>query len=140
MAAVVWTGMEEIKTWLRNLPASLTTQGVHIVEATTNGAEATIKAGYPPGPLRDGLSSTVTSEGFGVRGEVKNTAFNASWFENGTEARHYFSKQRGVKHLTGKMPAANLFIPTMERARRRMYDVDFRDLMTREGLVVTGRA
>lgn len=135
----VWDGLEELRAALRRLPHELTGEGVHIVEGATNGAEAAIKAGYPPGDLQNATSSSVSSSGFGVVGVVKNSHKLAAMFESGTQARHYIT-HNGVTHETGRMPPKHLFIPTMERVRRRMYDVDFRDLLTRHGLQVSGNA
>jgi hypothetical protein len=134
----VFTGLEELKAELRTLPADLTAEASHIVEAAANGAAATIKASYPPGELQDSLSVQVSVSGFAAGAVVKNTSKLASIYENGTEARHY-TTVHGVRHETGRMPPKNVFIPTMQRKRAQMYD-QLADLLVSHGLAVSGRA
>ena len=134
----VFTGLDELKAALQTLPADLTVEASHIVEAAANGAEATIKAGYPPGELQDKLSVAFSTSGASTGAVIRNTSKLASLFENGTQARHYVSK-KGATHLTGSMPPAHVFIPTMMAKRRQMYD-QLADLLTRHGLVVSGTA
>lgn len=131
-------GLAELREELRNLPADLTGEAGHIVEAAANGAAATIKREYPvrTGNLRDHLTVTITSGSgqYSVRGVVQNTAKHAWLFENGSQARH-----TDIGANRGSMPPGHVFIPNIIRERRRMYD-DLKDLLTRHGLVVSGDA
>jgi len=115
----VFEGLAELKEQLRNLPADLAGEGGHLVEARGNGAAATIKGGYPTRArsLADRLTVTHTRSRFGARSVVKNTAKEASWFENGTQVRH---TKLGANR--GAMPANHLFTRTMIRERRALYE------------------
>lgn len=149
MSRVTWDGLEELKAALRTLPDDLVGEASHILEATANGAEADIKAGY--GRVSGNLAAhleqrTIASGRYGVAIQLVNTAKHAWWYDNGTQARHYRSK-RGREHQTGRMwgrsggePPTHLFVGTVARARRRMYERDFTDLLTRHGLLVSGEA
>ena len=136
-AKFTWTGLEELKAALRNLPAELTTEGGHIVEARANGAVVTIKSGYPSrsGDLRDKLDVEHTRSRFGARSVVKNTSKHALPFELGSQVRRVTS--RGWNR--GRMPANPIFSQTMRRARRGMW-ADLADLLERHGLQVSGDA
>lgn len=148
MSRVTWSGLEELKLSLRNLPDELVGEATHIVEAAANGAEADIKAGYNrvSGELAAELMQrTVESGRYGIGIQILNTAPHAWWYDNGTQARHYRTK-RGRVHQTGRMwgrtggePPTHLFVGTIARARRRMYE-QFKDLLTRHGLAVSGEA
>jgi len=135
--------LSEIRAGLRQLASSMSGSGEagHIVEARGNRAAHAIKSGYPSrtGDLRKFLTVTHTRSTVGARAVVRNTSKHAEEFELGTEARHYVTKANGVRHLTGKMPPNPLFSQTMMRERRGMY-ADFKELLTRQGLQVTGDA
>lgn len=132
-------GLDELRAELRTLPAHLTGEGGHLVEAATNGAAVLIKAEYGKhrvtGDLVDKVTSDVETSGFGVIGTVKSGSTLAYIFENGTEARHYITVN-GQKHLTGRMPPMHIFVPTMQRERRRMY-AQLKALLERAGLEVS---
>jgi hypothetical protein len=140
-ASVTWTGLDELIVALRALPSELAGEGAHIVEGRANGAAATIKAGYPDrtGDLRNDLTVEHTKNPFGARSVVTNTSKHALPFELGSEVRRYITTH-GVTHVTGRMPPNPLFSQTIQRERRAMYDVDFRELLTRKGLLVSGDA
>jgi len=133
----VFTGLDELKAQLRQLPAELAGEGADIVQAAADGAFATIAAGYPSraGALKAKLTVTHTRSPFGARSVVKNTAKEAIWFERGTQARH---NKLGANR--GAMPANHLFTQTIIRARLRMYAGPFPELLQRAGLTVTGHA
>jgi hypothetical protein len=133
-ARFVWSGLEELKAQLRSLPSELAGEGGHIVEARTNGAGATIKAGYPvrAGALRDKLTVEHARSAFGARSVVKNTAKEAAVFELGSQARH-----TALGANRGSMPANHLFTQTIMRERRGMYD-DLKAMLERHGLQVSG--
>jgi hypothetical protein len=136
----VFEGLDELREALRRLPDDLTGEASHIIEAAKNGAEADIKSQYPAGPLRDHLTSSIERTGFSVVAIIKNTAKTiqgidlASLYEFGSQARHTV-----IGADRGTMPARPVFVPVMVRKRRQMYE-NFRDLLTRYGLLVTGDA
>jgi hypothetical protein len=140
-ARIVWTGLEELKADLRSLPADLTGEAGNHVEAAANSAATAVRSAYGKhrvtGNLQDHVVVQERSRGqFGVAYVVKSTARHAWLFEHGTEARHYITRN-GVKHLTGRMPPANIFVPTVMRHRRSMYD-RLKDVLVRAGLRVSG--
>ena len=138
----IFDGLAELREELRNLPKELTAEASHIVQGAANGAEADIKGAYAVGPtgnLRDGVFSKVESMGeFAAAVKVVSSAPHAWMYENGTSARHYYTKN-GVKHLTGAMRPQHTFIPRMIRARKAMYE-QLADLLERHGLKVSGEA
>lgn len=126
-------GLAELLDDLRNLPAALTTEGGHIVEARANGATVAIKTGYPvrAGDLRNKTTVEHTRSRFGARSIIRNTSPHAVPFEIGTQARH-----TALGANRGSMPANPLFSQTIQRERRAMYG-ELRDLLTRHGLQVS---
>jgi hypothetical protein len=139
----VFTGLEELKADLRRLPADLTDEASAIVFGAGNGAADVIQAGYKAhrhsGDLADHVTVTVRAGGrFGVAVVVRSAGRAASVFETGSQARHYVTR-KGVRHLTGKMPATPTFVPAVRRARRAMY-AQLRALLVAHGLQVTGDA
>ena len=71
---------------------------------------------------------------YGVGVVVTNTSPHAWMFENGTQVRH-----TRIGANRGAMPPGHVFIPEAERQRRQMFGA-FKDMLEREGLVVTGDA
>jgi hypothetical protein len=139
--SLIWDGLEELKAALRSLPFDLTGEAANDVEEAANAAAFAVKSAYGAhrvtGNLQDHVVVQEQARGqFGVAYVVKSTARHAWLFEHGTEARHYVTR-RGVKHLTGKMPPAHIFIPTMMRQRRAMYG-RLKDVLVRAGLQVSG--
>lgn len=138
-----FSGLEELKAELRNLPAELKGEGTEIVMGAATRAKAEVHAIYAAhrvtGELAKGLTLTVEAIGpFGTRAVVRNRG-NLAWlFENGSQTRQYITV-RGNKHVTGKMPPAHVFIPAMIRHRATMYQ-QLAALLERHGLTVTGRA
>lgn len=135
-ASFRWTGLEDLKAQLRALPSELAGEGANIVEGRGNRAAQRIKAGYPvrAGELRDKTDVTHTRTAFGARAVIKNSSKHALPFEIGTQARH---TKLGANR--GSMPPGHVFVPVMQQERRAMYD-DFRDLLERKGLKVSGAA
>jgi hypothetical protein len=139
-ASLRWDGLTELRIALRNLPAELTAEAAHLVEATANQAVLEIKSAYPvrTGNLRDGVEMSMQAPNqFAAVARVINTAHLAWIFEYGSAARHYYTKQTGAEHLTGAMPPGHVFVPIMERRRRGMYD-QLAALLERNGLQVKG--
>ncbi len=132
-----WSGLDELREELRNLPEEMTGEASHIVEGAANSAEADIKAGYPSrtGNLRNHLQQTHFDRGrFSAGVILKNTARHAWLFENGSQARH-----TDIGADRGSMPAGHVFVPAVLKARRRMYE-ELKALVTRKGLQVSGDA
>jgi hypothetical protein len=137
MAAVLWTGFDELLTQLRNLPERLAGEAGTIVNDTTDRFMTTTAAAYPKrsGNLSRGLRKLQKSSGrFGVIYQVQNVAPHAGIFENGTQVRH-----TAIGANRGAMPPGHIFVPNAIRARAQMYQ-RLADMLEREGLLVTGRA
>lgn len=136
-ASLELAGLDELRAQLRALPAELTDEGNGIARATGELAIAEIVAGYPEhdGDLKHGVNAKEQFAGrFGVAIQIRSTAKQAFWFENGTQVRHSKSHPN-----LGKMPAKPTFIPAMRRARRRLYE-QLKGLLQRHGLQVSGDA
>ncbi len=135
-------GLDALLADLRKLPAELAGEAGKFVEGRANGAGVAVRTGYAAhrdsGNLQDHVAVEKRAAGrFGVAYVVKSTARHAYVFENGSQARHYITKN-GVKKLTGSMPLPpqHVFVPAMERARYQLFDEDLRGLLTRAGLEV----
>lgn len=137
---IVFSGLEELRAALRALPETLTAEASSIVEGAANAMADAVKRDYPIGPtghLAGGVHVTHFDRGkFSAGAIVKNAAKHAYIFENGTEARHYYTK-RGVIHPTGKMPPGHVFIPLAVRWRRQMWE-RLAAMVKRNGLQVSG--
>jgi hypothetical protein len=136
-ATFVIEGLDDLIEAFRALPEQLVGEATHIIEASANRAVADMKANYPyrSGDLRDHVEQTdAITSALGVSVTIKNTSKEAWWFEYGTQARH-----TDIGANRGAMPAVPVFVPAMEQNRREMYDA-FGDLLTRNGLEVTGDA
>jgi len=134
-ASVTWDSLDDLKDALMHLPEELAGEASHIVEGVANAAAAEIRQTYPvfTGNLRDHVEvDTYDSGKYGVHARVRNTAKHAFIFENGTEARHYYT-DNNVEHATGRMPPGHVFIPIMMKHRRRMY-VLLAELLERHGI------
>jgi hypothetical protein len=129
-------GLDELKAALQALPAELTGEASHIIEAAGNRAVLDLKRAYPvvTGTLRDRVDVTFTSSGVSSKALVQSKAPHAHLFEYGTEARH-----TGLGLNRGRMAPTHLFGKTMAKVRRDMYD-GLIALLERHGLKVTGRA
>jgi hypothetical protein len=146
MAATLrWSGLDELKAQLRNLPTELTTEASRIVDATANAAAVEVRTAYGrhhvTGDLQSGVVVTHTQGGKWSAGAILKSSSPHAWlFDNGSQARHYFSKN-GKEHKTGKMwgriPPTHVFVRTAVNARRVMYG-KFKDMLVRNGLIVTG--
>lgn len=138
-ASVKWSGLEELKRDLRNLPEDLAGEAGHIVEEAANGTAVDVKRGYAAhrrsGRLAGGVTVTHFEAGkYSAGAIVKNSAPHAYIFEVGTQARH-----TAIGANRGSMPPGNVFIPAAQKNRRRMYD-RLKDMLVRFGAVVTGDA
>lgn len=142
-ASVRWDGLDELLAAMRALPAELTAEATEYAQQAVDRAEADAAAGYghKSGNLRDHLRQTVEStDRFGVRLALKNTARHAWLWDYGTEARHYFT-DAGKRHETGAMwgkrPPPFTFTRAVIRWRRWMYEQD-KAMLERQGLIVSG--
>jgi hypothetical protein len=132
-----WAGVLELREEFRRLPGRLRYEARVIVESTAQLAAADIRAAYPrrTGRLADSVVVQLRQRGpFGVVAHVRNTAPHAHIFEHGTTARLTRAGwPRGI------MPAGNVFLPRIHRARGRMY-AQLVALLEREGFTVSGEA
>lgn len=133
-ASLTWAGLAELDEAFQNLPAALAAEADALVTRRGEAAVQTIGAGYPSRTkdLKSKLRGALQRSGVSVQYVITNTSKHASWFENGTQARH---TKLGADR--GSMPAHPLFIPTMRRSRRALTE-DLRALLVRAGLTVTG--
>lgn len=131
-----WRGLDELKAALRELPAHLASEAQDIVFGAADAAAAEIVAAYPSrtGNLRKGVSVKRQTSVFSTTATVINKATHAFIFENGTQARH-----NKIGANRGSMPPGHVFVPRVVRHRRAMYE-GLKDLLEREGLMVTGDA
>ena len=135
---VTFVGLPELLAALQQLPEDLKREGGEIVEAAAERAQAQIYQAYPRGTgnLRRGLVLERRESEFGVGIRLLNKAKHAYIYEIGTAARHYVTKANGVIHVTGTMPAGNIFVPRVIRNRTAMYQALAR-LIETKGLKVT---
>lgn len=138
----VFTGLDELKEALRSLPADLAEDAASYVEAAAYSAERDVRQVYEAhkhsGNLAAHLSITTETSAYGANARIKNTAFHAWMFENGTQARHWKSG-KGTGAMWGKtsQPPTHVFVRAMITHRKQMYD-RLRAVLERQGLAVTG--
>jgi hypothetical protein len=136
---LVLDGLAELRAALRSLPAALAGEASGIVTAAAQNAKADMHYPRVTGDLADGLDvATVSAGEYGAGALVTNSSKHATIFENGTEARHYFTVN-GVRKETGRMPPGHVFIPAVVRRRREMY-AQLKAMLERHGLEVSGDA
>lgn len=144
-ARFVWSGLEEFKAALRELPAHLAGEATHIVEGHANAAGVKLRTAYgqhrDSGDLQDHVVIERKTAGpFGVAYRVASTARHAWLFDNGSQARHWASgKSTGAMWGKTPQPPTHVFVGTMIATRRSMYGA-LAELLTRNGLVVSGDA
>jgi hypothetical protein len=146
-------GIAELKNALGKLPTELKGQATQIVLDTAYAAREDIASQYPigppdrfrkgvpitPGNLRKGVKVFPKEVGpFAVAAQVRSTSPHAWWHEHGSELHHRETKKgwsRGT--MFGKKgPPRPVFVPTMIRYRRAMYQ-KLADLLRSTGLTVT---
>ncbi len=144
----VFEGLDELREALQNLPAELTDEASAIVFDAGNAAADTVRAIYErhevTGHLANAVSVSAQTTGEYGAGVVIKVADPIAWlYDNGSQARHYITKAKGVTHETGKMwggtPPTHAFSGTMARGRRAMWG-QLKDLLVSHGLVVSGDA
>lgn len=137
-ASLKWEGMFEFRARLRAMPADLRREAGPIVVESAEQAAADIRGAYPrwTGNLADHVVvKTIEAGPFGVSAMVRSTAPHAWLFENGSQARHYFTYKNGVKKLLGRMPAGHVMIPRLIKHRAVMVN-RLIAMMERHGLKV----
>ena len=136
----VWNGLKDLQASLHTLPKDLASDAAPILDTRAEAAADRIRASYPrvTGNLKDGLEVRRLEGGaLGAKVEVRNTSPHAYIYEYGTQARHYYTRQTGAMHATGRMPAGRVFVPAMIRERGQMVE-DVAEMMTTHGLTVSG--
>lgn len=127
-------GRDEFLQALRELPEQLRAEGINLVKGRANGAQVNIKTAYlehkVTGNLAAHVKVDIEESAVGIVANVKSTAKHAFIFEHGTMVR---KNKKGANR--GSMPAGNIYIPAMVRARRLLTD-DLMGLLERAGLVV----
>jgi hypothetical protein len=135
---LTWTGLDELRQALRDLPAGLTDDARTIVLGHGDRAAADIVAGYPDvsGNLQKGVSvRTLPGTGpFYAGVEVRSRAPHAALYEWGSAVRSYDGKNRGQMPPA---PTGKGAIPKIMRERRAMYG-DLRGVLERAGLIASG--
>lgn len=132
---IAYTGLEELKKSLRQLPDELHGEAEKIIEGESNAAALQVrqKYGLVSGKLVQGvIVEKVERTRFFAGRRVVSKSPLAFLYENGTQVRH-----TELGYNRGRMPPAHVFVPAMIRARKLMYE-KLRDMMKRKGLKVTG--
>jgi hypothetical protein len=134
---VVWNGLNEYREELRQLPEACTGEAAHIVEAGANGAYVTISAVYGAHHFTGTLQKRLTLSPLKVSGQfttgLKLTSGSPiAWlFDNGSQARHYVT-EKGVTHVTGRMPPSHIFSSTVGKTKRAIVQ-NLKDMVMRRG-------
>lgn len=132
-------GMTEFQRALKALPTDMALRARLLIGQSSTEAEREISIAYSShrhsGNLAEHLYSKTQLAGVQVEGLVRNNAFHAWLFENGTEGVRRTDK--GVSR--GRMPPAHIFIPIMIRKRREMYN-GLKAIIAEAGLQVSGDA
>lgn len=136
---MVWTGLEEFKAALAQLPEACLGEAEKAIESEANAAYVTIAAVYGAhihtGTLRRLLTLSPLKRTGVVSGlQLRSGSPLAYIFDAGTEARHW--KKNGK--YTGRMPPTWIFSRTVGRARRNLTQ-RFKEMLLRQGAAkVTG--
>jgi len=128
-------GLQELKADLRQLPAALTGEAIHLVQAEGNAAAFAIRGAYPEvtGHLRQGVGvEPIQRTQFFAGVRVVSRAPHAHLYEYGTQVRH-----TALGANRGASPPHPVFVPRMIQARARMY-AGLADLLVRHGLRAIG--
>jgi len=148
-ASVRWTGLDELKAFLRTLPADLAQEGNAIVYSHARMAQQEVANAYPvvSGNLARNVRVTIDLQSrYGARALVKSAAKHAWLYEHGTEGKiRYYSgtdkRGRVFKQASrGAMPEApreKQAIPKFIRWRTRMY-AQLAAMVERHGFVISG--
>lgn len=133
-----WNGLEELKAWLRELPAHLTDEANGIVNGAAQEAARRISDRYADvtGDLRDKVTvkpmRAAPGGKFGIGVVVISGSNIANIYENGTQVRHTaFGANRG------KMPAKHVVVQEVTSKRREMY-AKLQAMLERNSLITSG--
>jgi hypothetical protein len=142
--SVTWSKeLEELKQALAHMPQALAGESDKIVEGTANGAAVAVRQVYGQhrvtGYLQGHVHVTRFDKGkVAVGWLVKSTAPHAWLFDNGTQVRHKASGA-STGQMWGQTPPTHVFVRTMGRFRRGMYE-QLKGVLVRAGLLVSGDA
>lgn len=127
---IEFTGLEELRAALKQLPEELAREADDIIDNRTELALSEIIQRYPrrTGNLRKGVRKKKIRDGW----QLRNTAAHSHLFERGTQARH-----TKIGAHRGAMPPGNVFVPVAIKHRRLM-EQELIDLLVRKGFGVTG--
>jgi hypothetical protein len=137
---LTWSGLEDFRTILRNIPKALHSEAIPIVDHATEATANQLLLNYPVGDtgnLRAGVRVEKHHEGGGVYDQVRSTSPHAHLWEFGTENRE---TAKGWKrgHVTpardkGRETLIGIAIRNRERMDRELFG-----LLERNGFTVTG--
>ena len=121
-----WSGLDEFKRQLRDLPADLRASGDVIVTASTEKTKTDTVTNYPEvsGNLRKGVGTKYERSAYGIIGTVTSRAYHAHLYERGS--------RRQPPAPPGKRLGTHA-----ARNRRQMYK-DLAAMMRAAGLEVSG--
>jgi bacteriophage HK97-gp10 putative tail-component len=136
--SVQWSGLQEFRADLKNMPEHLADEAGSIVMASAQQAAQDVQGAYPQGPtgkLKRGVTARLDNRGrAGASALVKSGARHSHLFEKGTGPR---KNANGANR--GRMPeapASQQMIPIVIRARRQMV-LKLIQMLQAEGLTVT---
>jgi hypothetical protein len=138
----VFSGLDELKAELRNLPKDLAGEASEIIVDAAEGAANTVRQVYEQHRVTGRLARSVlvTKPGvstYGTSMVVKVTDPIAWLFDNGSQERHWIGgKSTGI--MWGRTPPTHIFARTMAKRRAAMYGA-LKDLLVEHGLIVTGK-
>jgi hypothetical protein len=133
-ARLTFVGLAGLRDAFKRLPAELKAEAVTLVRDSATQAQRAIVAQYPAGKtgqLRAQVQVvSIPAATYGTAAAVKSQARYARFFEEGTRVRQ---TKNGWNR--GRMPAANVLVPTMIRVRAALYR-DLADVIRRAGFEV----
>lgn len=141
-AQIIWTGVEEWRVALQNLPADLADEAGGIVVNVATLLKTEVEAAYERHHHTGNLASHVRIDRveagrYGAAARVRSTARHAFIFEHGTQPRRTSKgASRGISPAGGGKPTGQIFIPAAIRRRREMVN-KLKDLLVRHGLIVS---
>ena len=133
MAKAAFDGLIEMIDDLRRMPTEIEKAASWHVQEAAETMASEVRGEYPTvtGHLERGIKVTRVNA---FRAVVRSTARHAYIYERGTVARRWASGKG-----TGKMPAANVFIPAAIKARRHMTEQLVRVVESQTVRGMTGR-
>lgn len=137
---VRWSGLEDFRLLLRQIPARLVGEAVHIVDNYTDATANQLLLNYPigdTGNLRKGVKTDKHHDGSGIFNEVRSTSPHAHLYEFGTENRETEKGWKRGRVKPSRDKGRETLIGIAIRNRRRM-ETDLVAMMTRSGFKVSG--